>query len=89
VCVICAHHLIGSRRVQEAGIARAELQQSVRLLSKLATPLHAINSLLASHEQSLENFLTNVRTTSGIDSDDFELLGTISQRVFGAYRPSR
>jgi hypothetical protein len=69
--------------MQEPGIARTELQQSVRLLSKLATPLHAVNSLLASHEQNLENFLKSARTSSGIDTDDFELLGTISQRVFG------
>jgi hypothetical protein len=72
--------------MQEPGIARTELQQSVRLLSKLATPLHAVNSLLASHEQALENFLKSVRTASGIESDDFELLGAISQRVFGARR---
>jgi hypothetical protein len=70
--------------VQEPGIARSDLQQNVRLLSKLSTPLHAVTGLLASHEQSLELFLKNVRSSAGINSDDFELLGTISQRVFGA-----
>ena len=56
----------------------------MRLLSKLATPLHAVTSLLASHEQALESFYSSARSTSGLDSDEFELLGTISQRVFGA-----
>jgi hypothetical protein len=69
---------------QEPGTARSDLQQNVRLLSKLSTPLHAVTSLLASHEQALELFLKSVRSSSGINSDDFELLGTISQRVFGA-----
>lgn len=92
---VAAHHTAlrarrqhGATRVQEPGIARTDLQQHVRLLSKLSTPLHAVSSLLASHEQALDHFLQGVRSTSGVNSDDFELLGTVSQRVFGApYSP--
>ena len=70
--------------MQEPGIARTDLQQNVRLLSKLSTPLHAVTCLLASHEQTMEHQLQLLRTNVAVDSNDFELLGAISQRVFGA-----
>lgn len=72
-------------RLQEPGIARTDLQQNVRLLSKLSTPLHAVTCLLASHEQTMEHQLQLLRTNVAADSNDFELLGAISQRVFGVW----
>ena len=69
--------------VQEPGIARTDLQQNVRLLSKMSTPLHAVSCLLASHEQNMEHQVRMLRNHVGVGSNDFEFLGAVSQRVFG------
>lgn len=71
------------RSVQEPGIARTDLQQNVRLLSKMSTPLHAVSCLLASHEQNMEHQVQMLRNHVGVGSNDFEFLGAVSQRVFG------
>lgn len=70
--------------MQEPGIARTDLQQNVRLLSKMSTPLHAVSCLLASHEQNMEHQVKMLRSHVGVGSNDFEFLGAVSQRVFGA-----
>jgi hypothetical protein len=72
--------------LQEPGIARSELQQHVRLLSKLSTPIHAVSCLLASHEQTMEHHLRQLRSDAAGDSNDFEIIGAVSQRVFGTIK---
>jgi hypothetical protein len=71
--------------VQELGIARTDLQQNVRLLSKMSTPMHAVSCLLASHEQAMEHQVKMLRNHVGVGSSDFEFLGAVSQRVFGMH----
>ena len=71
--------------MQERSAATHEIQQNVRLMTKLTTPVHALNSLLMSHELKMERFLQKFLNPNAAfrGQDGFEYAGAIAQRVFG------